>query len=610
MHQVEGDAGRLRSRRRPSRRTALAGTGAAGIAAFLAACRGNTGPTTSGVAGSGGAGGSAAATSAAAPTTKPFDKLTIEEMRTLFGGARLKDLPGQKSGPVAGGVGRFSFGRTPVTWDPLSPAGTVLASYQYAWNQLVGFSSHDFLKNPNFMEYEPVLAAAMPEQPDDTTYVFKLNRGVKFHNVPPVNGREFTADDVVYCIDAYRKAPGQGPTFEDVERVERVDSHTVTLKMARPAAYFLTTLAVPIHYMFAREQHQSPDGLAKQPIGTGAWIFESAEPNAGYKFKKNPEYWRKDPRSGKQLPYMERIEFSFFPSTAQLVAAYRAKELDQVSQTLPFQDLAGVVKTDPDSVVQCTIPNIAFQPYIAMRLDKPPLNDVRVRRALSLLIDRDTLLKSVGAGMAGYGYGQDWTYFGQEWPWEPNQLGPWHTYDPKEAKQLLDAAGIKELQLDFLMSGFPGFYFELPSAIAGLWQQQGVKTTIDATTDQAKYNQQYFGRTYNHLVASGNTGPGLDPDTYSYQALHSKSPKNYFFVNNARIDELAVKQRQTMNKEERKKLLKEIMDIDLDMVSRLWSISPYRFTMRRPYLYNIVDTANGWNPGWGGASMDAVWRSQ
>lgn len=608
------------SRVTASRRATLAGMGALGAGALLAACGGgnnnkssSTKPAGNAAPAGSSASGSAAATAAPsganqAPPKDP-SKLTLEQMRTMYAGSLLKNLPGQKNGPVSGGTIHFAS-QTPVTWDPTSPAGSLLSSYLFAHNQLIQFAINDFVKNPNFMEVEPVLAEAMPEQPDPQTFVFHLRKGVKFQNVAPVSGREFKADDVVYCTQAYQKAPAQGPTFQDLDSVQAVDDYTVAFKMKSPAAYFIGTFAIPFHWIFSKEQHTSPDGLAKMPIGTGAFLFDSAQNLGGYKFKKNPDYFRKDPRTNKQLPYLDALETTYYADPAQSIAAFRSNQFDHVwPQT--FNDWVNVIKSNPDSVTQVTTPPPSFQPFIAMRIDKPPLSDVRVRRALSLLIDRKQIISSLANGMAGLGYGQDWTYFGQEWPWEENQLGQWNAkVDPQQAKQLLDAAGVKDLQLDFLLTQFAGLNYDVWNAIAGMWTAAGIKTNINAPRDPAQWQKEYYGGSYNHLAGTGLIGPGWDPDAFAYHALYSKSPRNYFHVNDPQIDDWAVKQRQTMDAEARKKILMDLMNYDLDQVTRLWTITPYKINLRKPNLFNLVDTEAAWNPvGWGSCGMDLAWRS-
>lgn len=594
--------------RRMTRRASLASIGAAGagaVALGLVGCGDDDDDEPTPTQGAGQTPGA----SATAEPPKDLSKLSLSEFRTLYSGARFKDLPGQKDGPVHGGIIRFAS-RTPVTWDPLSPSASVLSSYQFAHNQLLQFRVQDFVENPNVMEVEGVLAESLPEQPDDLTFTFHLRKGVKFQDVAPVSGREMTADDIVYATELYRQSPVQAPTYTDVASVTKLDDYTVQFKMNKPAAYFLNSLVVPIHWIFSREQHDSADGLVKVPIGTGPFIFASSENLQGYKFRKNPAYFRKDERTGKQLPYLDGLETTFYSNSAQSVAAFRAGEFDSLNPT-NFEQWLDVMKSNPDAVTQVTTPPPSYQPYIAMRLDKEPLNDPRVRRALSLLIDRDAIISGLAGGMAGYGYGQEWTYFGSEWPFEPDRLGKWFKYDPKEAKQLFDSAGIDDLELDFLMASFAGFNFDVYSAVAGMWQQVGgVKTTIDAPQDSSTWQSQFFGGTYSHLTGIGYVGPGWDPDTFAYQAMHSKSTKNYFKINDAKVDELSIKQRETMNVEERKQVLTELMDYDLDLVTRLWTVAPYKINLRQPNVFNLTDTEAAWNPiGWGSSGFDFGWKS-
>ena len=545
---------------------------------------------------------------ATTPPDKDLKDFTLEEMRTVFSGAQLKNLPGQSDGPKTGGTMRWAS-RTPVTWDPTSPAGSLMASYQFSHNQLIQFRVQDFVDNPNFMEVEGVLAEGLPEQPDDLTFTFKLREGVKFQDVAPVDGREFTSADVQYCVEAYRTAPAQAPTFADVDTVDAPDDYTVTFKMSSPAAYFLGAFVIPFHWIFSPEQHSGPDGLTKLPIGTGPFLFKSAEDLAGYKFERNPDYFRADERTGMQLPYLDALETTYYPSPAQSIAAFRAGDIDHLWPQ-NFDAWLDVMDSNPDSVTQITTPPPSFQPFIAMRVDQPPLNDPKVRRALSMLIDRDGIIDSIAGGMAAYGYGQDWTYFGNEWPFDSTQLGQYSTYDPGEAKKLLSAASADDLELDFLMTQTSGFNFEVWNAVAGMWDAAGVQSVINAPQDPAQWQQQFYGGTYKNLTGTGFIGPGWDPDTFAYHALYSKSPKNYFKVKDSKIDDLALRQRTELNREDRLATLTELMEYDLDQVTRLWTVAPYKINLRKPNMFSLIDTEAAWNPvGWGSAGLDKAWKA-
>ena len=173
--------------------------------------------------------------------------------------------------------------------------------------------------------------------------------------MPPVNGRTFSAEDVKYCVEAYQKAPVQSAIYRDVERVETPDANTVVFKMKQPAAYFLRVLMQPMNLVFSREQHQSSEGLKSGPIGTGAFIYESGQDRVGWKARKNPDYFKKDPFTGKQLPYVDRIETVFYPDTNAAVAAFRAKQFDvyYAGNRSAWMD---VLKTNPELITQITTP--------------------------------------------------------------------------------------------------------------------------------------------------------------------------------------------------------------------------------------------------------------
>jgi len=112
------------------------------------------------------------------------------------------------------------------------------------------------------------------------------------------------------------------------------------------------------------------------------------------------------------------------------------------------------------------------------------------------------------------------------------------------------------------------------------------------------------------MAATGLIGPGMDPDTFAYHAMHSKSPKNYIKLNDPKVDELAIKQRETFDKDERTKILRELMEYDLDIVSRIWQVTPYKFNLRKPNFYSLIDVEAAWNPvGWGSVGLEYAWRA-
>ena len=214
--------------------------------------------------------------------------------------------------------------------------------------------------------------------------------------------------------------------------------------------------------------------------------------------------------------------------------------------------------------------------------------------------------------MAGYGYSQDQTFFGQEWPWTEDKLGPYVKFDVAEAKNLLQAAGFssglgRKIEIYYLTS--TGISFEVSQVEADQWKRNlGIDVQQTIPPDSAAWQQKFFGVQYDDVIMAWFAGPSLDPDAYAYDPLHSKSTKNYFKVNDPDLDRLTEAQRVEFDTAKRQQLLKDIMNRDLDQVYRLWTLNGYKINTRYPYLYNAVDQVHAWGPvGWGSKVVEMVW---
>ena len=612
-----------------TRRAALGTMSAGAAAAFLAACGGSKSETPSGGSGSGSSGssapsgGSSSSGSGASAggqiyldhKTKPFDaKAKIEDLRERYHPRNLKQLSvwKEKKEPKYGGTLRFAS-NVPVSWDFAGPPASLLASYAFAHNGLISFEMGDLSENLNLVKMEGDLAKAW-EQPDKSTYTFKLNEGIKWQNVAPVNGRAFTSEDVKYAVEVYLKAPVQSVIYRDVDKVETPDANTVVFKMKTPVAYFLNVLMQPHNKIFSREQHQSKEGLAAGPIGTGAFIYEGGADRVGYKMRKNPDYFKVDKWTGKKLPYLDRIETTFYADVNAQVAAYRDKQVD-VFYPINRSIWGDVVKTNPDAVNVITTPPPSYQPYMGINLDKKPFDDVRVRRALSMAINRDDIIFGPFDGMAGLGYAQDWTFFGQEWPWDEKQVGPYMKFDVAAAKKLLAEAGYanglgRPIEMYHLWNS--PLNEQVGRIVADNWRKNlGIDVKETMPPDSAAWTDKLYGVKYDDVIIAAVAGPSLDPDAYSYDPLHSKSSKNYFHVKDAEIDAAADAQRIEFDLKKRQDLLKKIMDRDLDQMYRIWTVTPYKIGMRNPYMYNSVDQVHAWGPiGWGNKVVEYMWMDK
>src|SRR5262249_28627725 len=158
------------------------------------------------------------------------------------------------------------------------------------------------------------------------------------------------------------------------------DPYTVKVTMKQPAAYFLYSLAGPLALIFSRQAHERQGGLKNaKPTGTGPFIIEKHEFRNVLQVRKNPEYFV----PGK--PDLDGAEFRWIPDRAALIAAYRTGQIDVFTGTGSFDEFEQVMKTERGKTdVNVFQHNTGGQPYFGVYHTKPPFNDVRVRRAMSM----------------------------------------------------------------------------------------------------------------------------------------------------------------------------------------------------------------------------------
>lgn len=176
-------------------------------------------------------------------------------------------------------------------------------------------------------------AAASWEQPTETTYIFRLEPAAKWHNIPPVNGRALTAEDVVYSMNRQVDLKVSAGLLAGMSRVTAVDARTVRLELSAPDADFLLGMMLPNNKIVAREVVEQRGDLKTGPyIGLGAWIFKEFVPNNSLKLVRNPDYFRKD-SFGSQLPYADNLDLIRIADQSLAQAAFRTGQVMNVGAT-------------------------------------------------------------------------------------------------------------------------------------------------------------------------------------------------------------------------------------------------------------------------------------
>src|SRR5437870_8397691 len=486
-------------------------------------------------------------------------------------------MPSSDKPPKRGGIVNRASAWDPPVLDPrLTNSVGLFQIASLTSNRLVRYPFSGEASGTADLTLKGDLAESWSGSPDHRVWTFKLRQGVKWQKVPPLNGREFVAADVKYCYEAYAKEGVQAFTFREIEGIEVPDRYTVRIHLKMPNTMFPQNLAEAVAIIFSREVLEEDGDLKKRLIGTGPFILKENSRKVRVVLVRNPDYFD----TGR--PYVDEYHILSTPDAATRLAAFRSGQSD-IHFVASLADAAAILKTTPAAAVQeyKTVQTV-FGLWLAQ--DKPPFNDVRVRRAISMAIDRQKQVDTLYGGHGILGWGIPYFYFQDKMP-TAAQLGPWWQYKPAEAKKLLAEAGHP--------NGFEStlFYYEYFPAMTSQVQlvQQDLKrnlnieikiTKLDYTTYYGRYVEgQWDGMAWG--FQSGHA-VGLDERTYVY--MHSKSTKNFFRVSDPVLDELVTKLRQTPDRAEQRVIAKKVVDREHDQVLRMWMAYDGGFLVSQPHL--------------------------
>ena len=365
--------------------------------------------------------------------------------------------------PQYGGTMTVRLNINPVMFDPYY--GNRLASIETAW--LERMFADDWTLDPSVFDFritgrpsedEKGLLAASWEFTDPSTFVVHLRQGVHWQNLPPANGREFVASDVVFHYDrmlglggGFKPNPAYSGYifFQPLKGVTATDKYTVAFNwsISNPEAILETMMRVP----GADVDIECPEAVQQwgnlndwhHAVGTGPFILQDFVDGSSANLVKNPNYWGYDERYPKnQLPYVDTLRLLIIPDTATALAALRTGKIDAMDG-IQYTQAASIQKTNPE-ISQILIP-MSSGLSVDPRNDVKPLNDVRVREAMQMSLDLPTIASTYYHGNADpYPTTMPGRYLkGWGFPWEqwPADLQAQYSYNPTGAKQLLAQAG-------------------------------------------------------------------------------------------------------------------------------------------------------------------------
>jgi peptide/nickel transport system substrate-binding protein len=433
---------------------------------------------------------------------------------------------------------------------------------------------------------QPGLAAKW-ETPDAQTFTFHLTPNVHWQNLAPVNGRALTSDDVKFSME-YQSRTGQFKDFktfpslnltnyEGLDSVQTPDPSTVVIHFSTPFVPFLQHMSLERNGIVAHEVYDRDGDFSKTLVGTGMWQLDTASSQHGTKWVmvRNPGYVQSD------HPYIDKVNFLVIPDQSTCIAAFQTKQIDLLNQSKITPDTApGIARANPQAVdwpFNDTSGGLLFE-----NVKRAPLNDMRVRQAMHLAIDRDAFLKTFSAGKG------EWAIAGG-YPglFSSDEVHSMLKYDPQQAKQLLSAAGYGNgLTIEFHYSPTRG---TVTTNKIQLIQSQlkaiGVNVMLKSE-DEATYSKnQRSGDFFLDYEAKPEVG---DIDSYIYYNWFSKSVGNFGGVADPELDALLKQQRQEVDPNKRKDVLRQAVKMILDKAYYTAFIYGQNHFFWEPYVKNFA----------------------
>ena len=434
-------------------------------------------------------------------------------------------------------------------------------------------------------EAVPLLAGSFDISDDGLVYTIRLREGVKFHN-----GEDMTAEDVAYSYNYIRDpengSPGAGD-FAIIESVEAVDQATVRFTLSSPNASLPMTLGNK--YGAVVPAGTFDDEMAKtrmnaQSIGTGPFRLVEFNANSNLLMERFEDYWEDG------APYLDAIDFSFLPNSASMLVALRNGRIDLVKLERP-QDVQQVATVDGLEIERW--PSLNQKP-IDLGAELPPLDDVRVRQAIALAVDREEL-KNASVGEYGEVIGTMTAGMQEAWGVPMDEL-PNMTRDLDKARALLAEAG-HEGGFDLTLTIINGYDWMDPAAVT--LKEQLAEIGIELSIEKVdlgvwinNFRSKQMGFTFNDWASQP------DPNLLFYRHFHM-APEGADFRNwnNAEASALLDQGRAESDPAKRKEIYAQFQKVLAETVPTIMLFSADHVTVRNDKVQNFSQHPTGWYYG-------------
>jgi peptide/nickel transport system substrate-binding protein len=469
-------------------------------------------------------------------------------------------LPGAAAAadtPRKGGVLLAVIGADPPSLDPHQES-------TFANIQLVAPLYSTLLQIDPY-SYPKIIGDAAAEwkiAPDGLTYTFKIRPGIRFHDGSPLTAADVKAtyDKIVFPptgVLSIRKN-----AYTEIASIEAPDVATVVFKLKFPSASLLNNLASPWNVIYPKKYlDKDPNYFKTNVVGSGPFKFKSYTRGSTFEGERNPDYFVKD------RPYLDGYKFYISPETSVRAAAIRSGRAWIEFRDLPNAEVEAIKKQLGDKIVVQTTP-MTGQFGIAINNSAKPFNDIRIRQALTLGLDRYTASR-VLYGITGLKLVGGLMRPGSEWALPEAELqklpGFWKDADKSraEAKRLLAEAGYPNgLKVTLKNRNVKLPYQDFAVFAIQEWRKIGIEAENRPLETAAWFNDGQNTGNFELIVA-----PTVefmdDPDQFLGRYV-TGSTQNWGRLSDPRLDDLFSRQARTLDQVERQKLVAELQRVVLE----------------------------------------------
>lgn len=462
-------------------------------------------------------------------------------------------------------------GSEPNTIDPIF--GRDVAGGRYQFNLFY----EPLIRMEPDGEFTPMLAEDYELSEDGTEIVFTIREDVLFHD-----GTEFDAEAVVFNLERVIEEETSPYNYQltEVETVEVTDENEVTLTLSEASGAILPYLAHEAGFMVSPTAVEDlGEDFGRNPVGTGPFEFVSWSSGRDLVAQRFDDYWRSD-ADGVQLPYVDEVVTAFQEDPNRARAEIETANVDIVERLTP-RDVEAL-ESDPE--IELLDLQRRAQYYMFLNLDREPTDDINVRKALSLAVNREEMAQTVAGDSAEVTPTMIPT---TDWSFNEDLEG--YEYDPDEARRLLDEAGASDLSLTLnFIDREPDS--QMAQMLQSYYEEIGVELTL-LPLERVAHTEALDTRDYD--MAFGRvTQPTVDPSTvfatqYGPSGHFGQMIRDDDFYQRIEDARLAVEQ------DERQEIYTEIQQHVLDEAYRVYFFgAPVPYAMR-DYVDGLSSDADG-----------------